>query len=110
MTTIVRGLMAAFGLTLMTAACGSSDTPAPDGPPTNEDLEPIQRKPTPVTEFTPVELEATVDDFIAELNKHPHKQMHADILLKVVIVDWVADTITFRQLIITSYEIQEAIK
>ncbi|AUX45459.1 sugar ABC transporter [Sorangium cellulosum] len=81
MTTIGRCWMMAFGLTLMTAACGSSD--APDIP-VGENPTFIKRRPTPVTEFTPVKLEATVDDLIAELNEHTNKPMHAEIVLKVV--------------------------
>ncbi|WP_437817485.1 substrate-binding domain-containing protein [Sorangium sp. So ce1078] len=81
MMTIGRCWMMAFGLTLMTAACGSSDAPDTS---TEEDPASIKRRPTPVTEFTPVELEATVDNLIAELNEHANKPMHAEILLKVV--------------------------
>ncbi len=85
MTTIGRGWVTAFGLTLMTAACGSSQ--APDAAATSSTAEsppPIKRTPTPVNEFTPVELEATVDNLIAELNNHANKPMHAEILLKVI--------------------------
>ncbi|WP_437670639.1 substrate-binding domain-containing protein [Sorangium sp. So ce131] len=81
MTKIGRCWMTACGLALMTTACGSSD--APDVP-TEESPTPIKRRPTPVTEFTPVELEATVDDLIAELNEHANESMHAEILLKIV--------------------------
>ncbi|WP_437756941.1 substrate-binding domain-containing protein [Sorangium sp. So ce1389] len=82
MTTIGRRWMTAFGLTLMTAACGSSDAPGTHS--TEESPTPIERRPTTATEFTPVELEATVDKFVVELNEHPHEPMHAEILLKVV--------------------------
>ncbi|XXY45811.1 substrate-binding domain-containing protein [Sorangium sp. So ce269] len=82
MKTTGRRWMTAFGLTLMTAACGSSD--APGAYSVEESPAPIQRRPTPVTEFTPVELEATVDKFVVELNEHPNEPMHAEILLKVV--------------------------
>ncbi|WP_437653603.1 substrate-binding domain-containing protein [Sorangium sp. So ce1182] len=74
--------MTAFGLILMTAACGASDTP--DIYSTEESPAPIKRRPTPVTEFTPVELEATVDDLVAELNERPNEPMHAEVLLKIV--------------------------
>ncbi|XXT20927.1 substrate-binding domain-containing protein [Sorangium sp. So ce429] len=74
--------MTAFGLTLMTAACGSSDAPGTYS--VEESPTPIKRRPTPATDFTPVELEATVDNFVAELNEQPNEPMHAEILLKVV--------------------------
>ncbi|KYF79395.1 hypothetical protein BE17_30965 [Sorangium cellulosum] len=53
-TTLDDGLR----LTLMTAACGSSDAPGTYS--TEESPAPIKRRPTPVTDFTPVELEATI--------------------------------------------------
>ncbi|MGK3990071.1 substrate-binding domain-containing protein [Sorangium sp. So ce136] len=82
MTTIGRRWMTAFGLTLMTAACGSSDAPAPYS--TEDSPAPIKRRPTPATDFTPLQLEETVDNFVAELNEHPNEPMHAEILLKII--------------------------
>ncbi|WP_437603225.1 substrate-binding domain-containing protein [Sorangium sp. So ce590] len=77
MTTIGRCWMAAFGLTLTTAACGSSDL-ADQG----TDTTPITRAQAPDNEFTPVELEATVDSLIAELNKSSLEPMQMVVLLK----------------------------
>ncbi|HTN90253.1 MAG TPA: substrate-binding domain-containing protein [Sorangium sp.] len=82
MTTTGRRWMTAFGLTLMTAACGSSDAPGTYS--TVESPAPIKRRPTPVTGFTPLKLEETVDHFVAELNEHPNESMHAEILLKII--------------------------
>ncbi|WP_437509195.1 substrate-binding domain-containing protein [Sorangium sp. So ce1099] len=82
MKTTGRRWITAFGLTLMTAACGSSDAPGTYS--VEESPAPIKRRPTPVTEFTPVELEATVDDFVAELNEHPNAPMHTEVLLKIL--------------------------
>ncbi|WP_437580812.1 substrate-binding domain-containing protein [Sorangium sp. So ce887] len=77
MTTIGRCWMAAFGLTLTTAACGSSDV-ADEG----TDVTPITRAQTPASEFTPVELEATVDSLVAEMNKGAREPMQMVVLLK----------------------------
>ncbi|WP_437774838.1 substrate-binding domain-containing protein [Sorangium sp. So ce1097] len=73
MTTIGRCWMAVFGLVAATAACGSSDTPeAPR----------IDREPTPENEFTPRELEATVDNLIAKVNEGTVAPMQMVVLLK----------------------------
>ncbi|KYF57469.1 sugar ABC transporter [Sorangium cellulosum] len=65
--------MAVFGLMVATAACGSSDTPeAPR----------IDREPTPENEFTPGELEATVDNLIAKVNEGTVAPMEMVVLLK----------------------------
>ncbi|WP_437492241.1 substrate-binding domain-containing protein [Sorangium sp. So ce1014] len=77
MTTIGRCWMAAFGLTLTTAACGSSDLAAE-----GTDVTPITRAQTPDSEFTPVELEATVDSLVAEMNKSSLEPMQMVVLLK----------------------------
>ncbi|WP_437760582.1 substrate-binding domain-containing protein [Sorangium sp. So ce1389] len=69
--------MAAFGLLLTTAACGSSDT-ADAG----TEVGRIDRAPTPASEFTPVELEATVDRLIAVLNESTIAPMQMVVLLK----------------------------
>ncbi|WP_437515419.1 substrate-binding domain-containing protein [Sorangium sp. So ce1099] len=68
---------AALGLALMTAACGSSD-----GFDADERATPIKRARTPENEFTPVELEATVDKLVAEINKSSIKPMQITVLLK----------------------------
>ncbi len=67
----------ALGLTLMTAACGSSD-----GFDADKHATPIHRAPPPESEFTPVELEATVDNLVAEINKSSIKPMQMTIVLK----------------------------
>ncbi|WP_438026636.1 substrate-binding domain-containing protein [Sorangium sp. So ce233] len=77
MVTIGRWGMTALGLTLMTAACGSSD--APGG---SERSAPIQRAPTLASEFTPVELEETIDNLVAEINKNATRPMQMAVLLK----------------------------
>ncbi|XYI01651.1 substrate-binding domain-containing protein [Sorangium sp. So ce1128] len=69
--------MAAFGLIMTTAACGSSDTP---GAGTKAAL--IDRTPTPENEFTPVELETTVDNLIAKINEGTVEPMQMVVLLK----------------------------
>ncbi|KYF77739.1 sugar ABC transporter [Sorangium cellulosum] len=76
MTRVGRWGMTALGLTLMTAACG------PTTPDAGEDATPIKRAPTPPNEFTPVELEATIDGLIAELNKRSARSMQMAIVLK----------------------------
>ncbi|WP_437730488.1 substrate-binding domain-containing protein [Sorangium sp. So ce1335] len=75
MTRIGRCWMAAFGLIMTTAACGSSDTPGTEVPR-------IDRPPTPENEFTPVLLETTVDNLIARVNESTVESMHMVILLK----------------------------
>ncbi|WP_437530915.1 substrate-binding domain-containing protein [Sorangium sp. So ce726] len=75
--------MAAIGLTLATAACGSSDTDDAGQQPA-----PIKRAPTPANEFTPADLEKTVDNLVAEINKGSIEPMHMSILLKQVTGFW----------------------
>ncbi|XXY50921.1 substrate-binding domain-containing protein [Sorangium sp. So ce269] len=77
MTMVRRWWLGTFGLALMTAACGSSDAGDP-----GERAAPIQRTPTPQNEFTPVELEATVDHLVAALNESSLEPMQMAILLK----------------------------
>ncbi|WP_437757660.1 substrate-binding domain-containing protein [Sorangium sp. So ce1389] len=79
MRTIRRCWMAAFGLTLMTGACGTSE---PTGP--GEHTTRIERAPVPENEFTPVELEATIDDLVAEINKNSVESMQMTVLLKTL--------------------------
>ncbi|XYI00114.1 sugar ABC transporter substrate-binding protein [Sorangium sp. So ce1128] len=76
MTRIGRWGMTALGLTLMTAACGST---TPDA---GEDSTPIRRAPTPDNEFTPVEIEATLDNLIAAINKSSAQPMQIGVVLK----------------------------
>ncbi|WP_437734915.1 substrate-binding domain-containing protein [Sorangium sp. So ce1335] len=77
MTRMGRCWMAAFGLAATTAGCGSSGPPGVD-----EHITPIQRAQTPQNEFTPVELEATVDNLVAKMNENPLQSMQMVILLK----------------------------
>ncbi|WP_437517699.1 substrate-binding domain-containing protein [Sorangium sp. So ce1099] len=77
MTRIGRCWMAAFGLLLTTAACGSSDTAG-----AGTEVGRIERAPTPASEFTPVELEATVDRLIATINESTIEPMQMVVLLK----------------------------
>ncbi|WP_437971281.1 substrate-binding domain-containing protein [Sorangium sp. So ce260] len=77
MARIGRCWMAVFGLTLTTAACGSSDVSVE-----GTDVTPITRAESPDNEFTPVELEATVDNLVAELNKSSLEPMQMVVLLK----------------------------
>ncbi|WP_437734493.1 sugar ABC transporter substrate-binding protein [Sorangium sp. So ce1335] len=77
MAAIGRRGMAALGLTLMTAACGSSDVPGESKRST-----PVQRAPTLANDFTPVELEETVDSLVSEINKNAVQPMQMAILLK----------------------------
>ncbi|WP_437647241.1 sugar ABC transporter substrate-binding protein [Sorangium sp. So ce362] len=77
MTMMGRCRMAVCGLTLMTAACGSSEH-LDEG----EKVAFLTRAPTPAGEFTPVQLEATLDSLVAEMNKNPIEPMHMAILLK----------------------------
>ncbi|WP_437735525.1 sugar ABC transporter substrate-binding protein [Sorangium sp. So ce1335] len=76
MTRSGRWGMTALGLALMTVACGST------APGAGEEATPIRRIPTPDNEFTPVELEALIDDLIEELNKHPARPMQMSVVLK----------------------------
>ncbi|WP_437825929.1 substrate-binding domain-containing protein [Sorangium sp. So ce1153] len=77
MTTVRRWWLGTFGLALLTAACGSSDAGSP-----GERAAPIQRTPTPENEFTPVELEATVDHLVAALNESSLDPVQMAVLLK----------------------------
>ncbi|WP_437876273.1 sugar ABC transporter substrate-binding protein [Sorangium sp. So ce513] len=77
MRMIRRCRMAVCGLTLMTAACGSSEHHDAE-----EDVTRLTRAPTPASEFTPVQLEATIDSLVAEMNKNPIEPMHMAVLLK----------------------------
>ncbi|WP_437813556.1 sugar ABC transporter substrate-binding protein [Sorangium sp. So ce1078] len=77
MTVIRWCWVAALGLTLVTTACGSSDT---DG--AGERAVPIQRTPTPENEFTPAELEGTIDSLVAEINKSAIEPAQMAVLLK----------------------------
>ncbi|WP_437815353.1 sugar ABC transporter substrate-binding protein [Sorangium sp. So ce1078] len=61
----------------MTAACGSGE-PAGAG----EQVTPIRRAPTPDNEFKPVELEATVDRLVTEINASASRPMQMAIVLK----------------------------
>ncbi|KYF61722.1 sugar ABC transporter [Sorangium cellulosum] len=77
MTTVGRCCMAAFGLIMTTAACGSSDTP---GAGTKDPR--IDRAPTPENEFRPMELETTVDNLLARVNEGTVEPMQMVVLLK----------------------------
>ncbi|WP_437475773.1 substrate-binding domain-containing protein [Sorangium sp. So ce1014] len=77
MTRIGRRWVAAFGLALMTAACGSGE-PLGEG----EQVSPIKRAPTPMSEFTAKEIEATLDALVADINKGSVEPMQMAILLK----------------------------
>ncbi|WP_437318780.1 substrate-binding domain-containing protein [Sorangium sp. So ce385] len=77
MNRIGRRWWAAFGLALMTAACGSGDTTGE-----GEEAAPIKRAPTPESEFTAMEIEATLDALVAEINEGAVEPMQMAILLK----------------------------
>ncbi|WP_437927839.1 substrate-binding domain-containing protein [Sorangium sp. So ce291] len=66
-----------LGLTLTTAACGSGETPG-----AAEHVTPIVRVPTQENEFTPVQLEATVDRLVAEINASSIRTMQMAVLLR----------------------------
>ncbi|WP_437834289.1 substrate-binding domain-containing protein [Sorangium sp. So ce1153] len=66
-----------LGLTLTTAACGSGESP---GAPAH--VTPIVRPPAPENEFTPVELEATVDRLVTEINASSTRTMQMAVLLR----------------------------
>ncbi|KYF57990.1 sugar ABC transporter [Sorangium cellulosum] len=72
-----RCQMAAFGLAVMTAACGASESQE-----AGEQVTPIKRAELPPNEFTPVELEATVDALVAEMNANPIQPMQMVVVLK----------------------------
>ncbi|WP_438003751.1 substrate-binding domain-containing protein [Sorangium sp. So ce321] len=71
--------MTALGLMLTTAACGSDSAPE-----AGQEAAPIKRAPTIENEFTPVELETTIDDLVAEINKGPIERMQMSMLLKTL--------------------------
>ncbi|WP_437480182.1 substrate-binding domain-containing protein [Sorangium sp. So ce1014] len=79
MTIIGRCWMAAFGLALMTTGCGAGDTTEGGKSATT-----IKRTQLPENEFTPAELEATIDALVAEINEHPIEPMQMTVLLKSV--------------------------
>ncbi|WP_437304429.1 substrate-binding domain-containing protein [Sorangium sp. So ce388] len=69
--------MTAFGLALMTAACGASEEVDEE-----EEVARITRAQTPAGEFIPVELEATVDNLVARINENELQPMQMVVLLK----------------------------
>ncbi|WP_437726087.1 substrate-binding domain-containing protein [Sorangium sp. So ce861] len=77
MNRIGRRWVAALGLALMTAACGSGDTADE-----REEASPIKRAPTPESEFTATEIEAALDALVAEINEGAVEPMQIAILLK----------------------------
>ncbi|WP_438027680.1 substrate-binding domain-containing protein [Sorangium sp. So ce233] len=79
MTRIGRWGMAALGLALMTPACGSSDADE-----AGEKATPIKRMPTVQNEFTPVELEETIDKLVAEINENSTESMQMTVMLKTL--------------------------
>ncbi|WP_437608533.1 substrate-binding domain-containing protein [Sorangium sp. So ce834] len=76
MTMTGRTWAAAVGLVLTTAACGASDTDAASA------AAPIKRIPLSPNEFIPVEIEATLDELVAEINKSSIQSMQIAVLLK----------------------------
>ncbi|WP_437939069.1 substrate-binding domain-containing protein [Sorangium sp. So ce341] len=66
-----------LGLALTTAACGAAEPPD-----AGEQLTPIQRAPIPDNEFTPEELEDTVDRLVAEINAGALRPMRMAVVLK----------------------------
>ncbi|AUX20715.1 uncharacterized protein SOCEGT47_011880 [Sorangium cellulosum] len=78
MTRIGRCRAAALGLALTTAACGAGDAREGTGAAS------IKRTPVPANEFTPVELEATIDNLVAEINRSSIEPMHMTVLLKTL--------------------------
>ncbi|MGK4003257.1 substrate-binding domain-containing protein [Sorangium sp. So ce1036] len=77
MTRNARWEMTALALTLTTAACGSGD--APDE---GTKAAPIRRISTSSNEFTPMDLEVTIDRLVTALNRSPSRPMQMAILLK----------------------------
>ncbi|AUX45466.1 sugar ABC transporter [Sorangium cellulosum] len=77
MTSAGQRWLAAFGLALMTAACAPVGTSDGGG-----DASPIIRRPAAENEFTPVEIEETIDKLVAEINKKPSEPMQMAVLLK----------------------------
>ncbi|WP_437578419.1 substrate-binding domain-containing protein [Sorangium sp. So ce887] len=66
-----------LGLALTTAACGSGQ-PLDAG----EQVTPIRRAPAPDNEFTPLELEATADRLVSEINASAIRPMQMAVVLK----------------------------
>ncbi|WP_437757658.1 substrate-binding domain-containing protein [Sorangium sp. So ce1389] len=79
MMRVGRCWIAAFGLSLLTAACGSDEASYEGGKVT-----PIRRAPALENEFTPVELEATIDNLVAEINKSSTESMQMTVMLKTI--------------------------
>ncbi|WP_437960565.1 substrate-binding domain-containing protein [Sorangium sp. So ce119] len=79
MNSIGRRRVAAFGLALMTAACGSGGTTGE-----GEQVSLIKRAETPKSEFNAEEIEATLDALVAELNEGALEPMQMAILLKEI--------------------------
>ncbi|WP_438018146.1 substrate-binding domain-containing protein [Sorangium sp. So ce315] len=77
MRMMARYRLAAFGLAVMTAACGASESQQ-----AGEQVTPIKRAELPPNEFIPVELEATIDALVAEMNANPIQPMQMVVLLK----------------------------
>ncbi|WP_437512584.1 sugar ABC transporter substrate-binding protein [Sorangium sp. So ce1099] len=75
---IGRNRAAAIGLMLMTAACGASDGDTDE----ERAATPIKRTPLPQNEFIPVEIEATIDELVAKINKSSIQPMQISVLLK----------------------------
>ncbi|WP_437916625.1 substrate-binding domain-containing protein [Sorangium sp. So ce302] len=75
-----RRWMTALGLMLMTAACAAEDAPQSDKP--TEEIALIKRGRTPVTEFTPTELEARIDDLVKAINQSGLEPIQMVVLLK----------------------------
>ncbi|WP_437553491.1 substrate-binding domain-containing protein [Sorangium sp. So ce367] len=75
-----RCWMTALGLTLMTAACTVQDVPQSDEP--TEEVVRIRRDRTPITEFTPQELERTVDNLVNAINQSGLEPIRMVVLLK----------------------------
>lgn len=79
MNRIGRRWVAAFGLALMSAACGSGDNTGE-----GEQATPIKRASMPKSEFTAKEIEETLDALVAEINEGAIEPMQMAILLKEI--------------------------
>ncbi|WP_437993959.1 substrate-binding domain-containing protein [Sorangium sp. So ce145] len=75
-----RCWMTALGLMVMTAACAAEDATQSDKP--TEEIALIKRDRTPITEFTPRELEETVDNLVSAINQSGLEPVQMVILLK----------------------------
>ncbi|WP_437802851.1 sugar ABC transporter substrate-binding protein [Sorangium sp. So ce693] len=75
-----RCWMTALGLMLMTAACAAEDAAQSDKP--TEEIALIKRERSPITEFTPTQLEDTVDHLIGAINQSGLKPIQVVVLLK----------------------------